>query len=79
MNGTELFEKVTNPVEKYVDKITVRLDTSSENGSSIKYNASNMESSLFTEYGHRKYGKCFSYQPSQDLLALGIYYIKIEL
>ena len=79
VNGKELFEKVTKPVQEYVDKITVRLDTSSENGSSIMYNASNMKSSLFTEYGHRKYGRCFSYQPSQDLLALGIYYIKIEL
>ena len=47
VNGKELFEKVTNPVQEYVDKITVRLDTSTENGSSIMYNASNKNETKF--------------------------------
>ena len=80
VNGKELFDKVVNPIQEYLDKIYVRLDTSlPNNDTGVTYTGETLNSSLFAAYGHRKYGNCYVYQPAEELLDLGIYYIKFTL
>ena len=81
VTGKELYEKVTYSVEDVVDVIRVRLDTAnpSTNESSVLINGTDLKDSLLAEHGHRKYGKCFAYQPKKPLLDLGVYYIRITM
>jgi len=80
VTAIELFEKATYSVADIVDYIKVRLDTAMPNNvSSVFINGTDLEKSLLAVHGHRKYGKCFVYQPEKSLLGLGVYYIKIVM
>ena len=80
MTAKELFEKVTYSVEDIVDNIKVRLDTANANNeTTIVINGTRLGESLLAVNGHRKYGKCFVYQPEKSVLDLGVYYIRLVM
>lgn len=80
LNGKALFEAATFSVDDIVNKITIRLDTDRPDGKShIVLRGNELKNNLLTEKGHRKYGKCYVYQPNKSTRNLGIYYIKIDM
>ena len=79
ISGKELFEQATYSVDDIVNKIVIRLDTDNQNGTHIVLEGQELKNNILAEHGHRKYGKCYAYQPSKSIQVLGVYYIKIEM
>ena len=80
LTGKDLFEKATFSVHDIVDKLIIRLDTDRQDGKShIILEGNDLKNNLIAEQGHRKYGKCYVYQPNVSIRKLGIYNIKIDM
>ena len=76
VTGKALFEKSTYSVEDVVDYIKIGFDNKAKQ---LKINSTRVKDSILIEHGHRKYGKCFVYQPEKRLRNLGIHYIYIAM
>ena len=74
----DLFERITYSVNEVVDHIKIRLDTSIDGKSTITLKE-DLGRSLLHEIGHRKYGKCFTFRPNVTVLALGVYYMRVQM
>ena len=80
LTGKALFEKVTYSVDEIVAQIIIRLDTDGPDGkTNVILEGNELRDNLIAEQGHRKYGKCFVYQPNISILKLGVYNIKIDM
>ena len=80
LSGKQLFETATYSVEEIVEKLIIRLDTDGPDGNTnIVLDGDEIKNNLIAEQGHRKYGKCFVYQPNKSIRDLGVYYIKLDM
>ena len=72
----QLFDEAAPALTDIIDELKVRFMRANKNGRSY---VTMMDQANYRTYPHRKYGKCYTFQPEEDTLKLGIYYIKATL
>ena len=86
VNSQALFDAATFSFREIVKSLSVRTISEDDDKvhfrifpKKVKANGTNEIDSPFVEQRHRKYGRCYTFYPENDLQKLGIYYIDIEL
>ena len=76
----QLFIEATYDSKEIIERFCIRFIRSDNHGKILKsIENDELSKHYMLEIRHRKFGRCYSFHPNEELKKLGIYYIRIKL